>query len=185
MGNIVSLTTQNMDAASFAPYGRLFSLSELDRVSPDGVFSWSSFDVELATEPTRVAIVRSGPALRRITAVERHFQIEQTFIPLTRSRLLFVVAPPEAGSEPDPHLFRAFVWEGGHVIRLHRGCWHSLGSPAALGADKPLYAMLTGGRTDDELRAHDERGAAPELTQILDLNQTTGHVLEIMDHPKR
>ena len=54
--------------------------------------------------------------------VERHPLGSQAFVPLTRCRMVVVVAPP--GESVDPQDLRAFVTNGRQGINYHRGTWH-------------------------------------------------------------
>ena len=58
----------------------------------------------------------------RVDMVERHPLGSQAFVPLTRCRMVVVVAPP--GEGVDPQDLRAFVTNGRQGINYHRGTWH-------------------------------------------------------------
>ena len=58
----------------------------------------------------------------RLDMVERHPLGSQAFVPLSRCKMLIVVAPPEESVEASA--LRAFVTNGRQGINYHRGTWH-------------------------------------------------------------
>lgn len=58
----------------------------------------------------------------RIDSVERHPLGSQAFVPLTRSQMVIVVAPPAESVEAAD--LRAFVSNGRQGVNYHRGTWH-------------------------------------------------------------
>jgi ureidoglycolate lyase len=79
---------------------------------------------------------RTAPALAvyRVEAVdlpfavgmfERHPLSSQLFVPMTVSRYLVVVAPPDARGLPDAGRAMAFAGSGGQGVTYARGVWHS------------------------------------------------------------
>jgi ureidoglycolate lyase len=81
----------------------------------------------------------------RITALERHRQASQAFIPLGLHCFVVVVAP--GGESPDWEQIRAFVTRPGQGISLHRGTWHH--GLVALGNDH-RFAVIEGGNYRDD-----------------------------------
>ena len=58
----------------------------------------------------------------RVDTVERHPLGSQAFVPLARSIMVIVVAPP--GESVEAADLRAFVTNGRQGINYHRGTWH-------------------------------------------------------------
>jgi ureidoglycolate lyase len=58
----------------------------------------------------------------RLDMVERHPLGSQAFVPLSRCKMVIVVAPPE--ESVDASALRAFVTNGRQGINYHRGTWH-------------------------------------------------------------
>jgi ureidoglycolate lyase len=65
------------------------------------------------------------PVGERFVRINRHFDHEQLFVPLTEGPLLLVVAPKELPGEGfDPSQVRAFVNDGSLAWTYGKGVWH-------------------------------------------------------------
>ena len=113
----------------FAPYGDVIESADADKAAMNAS-RFERFDdlcsVEVA-ERGRVAvsIARCRVATQlpyRIDMVERHPLGSQAFVPLTPSRMIVVVAPPEEDVRAED--LAAFVTNGRQGINYHRGTWH-------------------------------------------------------------
>ena len=58
----------------------------------------------------------------RVDKVERHPLGSQAFVPLARTVMVLVVAPPGEGVRADD--LKAFVTNGRQGFNYHRGTWH-------------------------------------------------------------
>ena len=70
------------------------------------------------------ALPSAGPTVI-LTKLERHPHTSQTFVPLTVSRWLVVVAPKLADGNPDIGQLRAFIAGPGDAVCFHRDVWHA------------------------------------------------------------
>jgi len=57
-----------------------------------------------------------------VTVVERHPHGSQAFVPLTRGRMIIVVAA--AGDDPQPVDFTGFISDGEQGVNYRAGIWH-------------------------------------------------------------
>lgn len=113
----------------FAPYGDVIESAEVDRAMMNAA-RFERFDdlcsIDMADGGrVTVSIARCRVATSlpyRIDMVERHPLGSQAFIPLSGSRMIVVVAPPEEGVDASD--LRAFVTNGRQGINYHRGTWH-------------------------------------------------------------
>jgi ureidoglycolate lyase len=126
------LLAEPLTAASFAPFGavleapsepgRRYFEEQLVNRRPD---AWTSLSI------SRLAPLTALPLCAEL--FERHEFSSQTFLPLSVSRYLVVVAP--AAATPDAALARAFVGRAGQGVSYHAGTWHhgmtALDSPAS------------------------------------------------------
>jgi ureidoglycolate lyase len=79
-----------------------------------------SDDGRVAVSIARCRVATSLPL--RIDMVERHPLGSQAFVPLSPSKMIVVVAPPEESVEAAD--LKAFVTNGRQGINYHRGTWH-------------------------------------------------------------
>ena len=89
----------------------------------------------------------------RVDKVERHPLGSQAFVPLSRSTMVVVVAPPGESVEADD--LRAFVTNGRQGINYHRGTWHMplIGFEAG---QEFLIVDRAGGESNCEVHEFDE-----------------------------
>jgi ureidoglycolate lyase len=130
------LIAEPLTAVSFAPFGAVLEAP----AEPGRTY----FEDQLANRRpdawTSLSIARLAPAMAmplRAELFERHEFSTQTFLPLSVSRYLVIVAP--AAAAPDPALARAFIGRAGQGVSYHAGTWHhgmtALDAPAS-------FAML-------------------------------------------
>lgn len=103
----------------------------------------------------------------RFSVVERHIGVTQGFVPLNGTPLVMVVAPPTAGSAPDPSSLRAFLLDGTRGLLMHEGTWHTLDRYPV----RPPYVdvlFLTARATHEELMREQAGGPKPVLTELHD-----------------
>jgi ureidoglycolate lyase len=109
-GDVIETSRENSDAMNDARFERFDDLCKIDLIN----------DGQVAVSIARCRTPTSLPL--RLDIVERHPLGSQAFIPLTRCKMLIVVAPPEASV--DASALRAFVTNGKQGINYHRGTWH-------------------------------------------------------------
>ncbi len=92
--------------------GRYHDLAQLD--FGEGRAGLSLFQAEPRTLPYTLDLV------------ERHPLGSQSFIPMSLTSFLVIVAPDEGGKPGTP---RAFLSQPGQAINFHRGTWHGVLTP--------------------------------------------------------
>ncbi|MBT8090666.1 MAG: ureidoglycolate lyase [Gammaproteobacteria bacterium] len=125
----VSLTPEPLTRERFAPYGDVIEAA-LDKSAAMNAARFERFDdlckIDIADGghlAMSVARCRTPTALPlRVDVVERHPLGSQAFVPLQRSRMVIVVAPP--GEAVDAGDLRAFVTNGKQGFNYRRGTWH-------------------------------------------------------------
>ena len=109
-GDVIETSRESSDAMNEARFERFDDLCRIDLIN----------DGEVAISIARCRTPTSLPL--RLDVVERHPLGSQAFVPLTRCKMLVVVAPPE--ESVDASALRAFVTNGRQGINYHRGTWH-------------------------------------------------------------
>jgi ureidoglycolate lyase len=142
------LHARPLTADAFAPYGEVVAhqgaerrhfLTEPMRDGPQVT--------RQACWVSRVKARPAGPVV--IELMERHPHAAQTFVPLTATPYLVVVAPTGADGLPDMARLEAFLASGSQGVCYRVGTWHHgltvLGGPAEF-----LVLMGQTGRDDDD-----------------------------------
>ena len=109
-GDVIETSRESSDAMNEARFERFDDLCKIDLIN----------DGQIAVSIARCRMPTSLPL--RLDMVERHPLGSQAFVPLTRCKMLVVVAPPE--ESVDAGALRAFVSNGRQGINYHRGTWH-------------------------------------------------------------
>ena len=125
----ITLRPDPLTAERFEPYGEVIEAAsgvragmnasrfdrfdDLCRVDMDD-------DGKVAVSIARCRVATALPY--RVDTIERHPLGSQAFIPLSRARMIVVVAPP--GESADADELRAFVTNGRQGINYRRGTWH-------------------------------------------------------------
>ena len=125
----IVLRPEPLTAERFAPYGDVIEAGGRARAGMNAA-RFERFDglcnVDVAAGgrvAVSIARCRVATALPyRIDIVERHPLGSQAFVPLSRARLVVVVAPP--GEAVEAGDLRAFATNGRQGINYHRGTWH-------------------------------------------------------------
>lgn len=129
-----AVTAELVDAASFAPFGRVVPLADggaAGLVSTLGT-GWADVhtpDALIAENPS-LGMTSAGSAPFRSTVMERHANVEEALLPMA-SALVLAVAAATDGDAPCAGDVRAFVIPVGSAVVLDRGVWHD----ACRGAD--------------------------------------------------
>lgn len=124
----ISLVPVPLTPERFAPYGDVIEASAgTARAMNDARFERfdNLCDVDLADGDVAIGVTRCRTPTSlplRIDKVERHPLGSQAFVPLSRSIMVVVVAPPGEAVRADD--LRAFVTNGRQGINYHRGTWH-------------------------------------------------------------
>jgi ureidoglycolate lyase len=109
-GDVIETSRETSDAMNEARFERFDDLCKIDLIN----------DGKIAVSIARCRTPTSLPL--RLDMVERHPLGSQAFVPLSRCKMLIVVAPPE--ESVDASALRAFVTNGRQGINYHRGTWH-------------------------------------------------------------
>lgn len=153
------LTLEPLSAEAFAPYGAVLHAPDLGRTYFDDGLGNGRPTARASLSMTRAMPLRGLPM--RTTTLERHEFSSQSFVPLSVSRWLVIVAPPAPGGGPDAQGARAFLAGPEQGITFRAGTWHHgltvLDRPASF-----AIFMWRDGSTGDE-----EFVTVPELTITL------------------
>ena len=183
MSRTVTIPVERASHEAFAPFGQLIS----EQGSPpvfhgDGLRSWRlAYDIDGTTE---LMFIRYDYKPMIFSAIERHFNVTQCFIPLAGSGVVMVVAPRTDETDlsilPSPTSLRAFLLEGSSGALLWKGVWHSLNRFPVQppGAD---FALLTSAETQRELERQSHEGLPPRLTQAFNYGSRFGIRFEVVD----
>jgi ureidoglycolate lyase len=109
-GDVIETSRESSDAMNEARFERFDDLCRIDLIN----------DGRIAVSIARCRTPTSLPL--RLDMVERHPLGSQAFVPLSRCKMVIVVAPPE--ESVDASALRAFVTNGRQGINYHRGTWH-------------------------------------------------------------
>ena len=126
---MITLKPQPLTRERFAPYGEVIESADIDRAAMNAA-RFERFDnlcgVDVGDDgrvAVSIARCRVATALPyRIDMVERHPLGSQAFVPLSRAKMIVVVAPPEESVETAD--LKAFVTNGRQGINYRRGTWH-------------------------------------------------------------
>jgi ureidoglycolate lyase len=144
----MDLIAEPLTAEAFAPYGDVLEAPTAPgrRYVGDGL---ANRRAGAATSLSIATIAPTDAGALRTDMLERHVFSSQTFLPLSVSRYLVIVAPDAAGGGPDGTQARAFVARAGQGITYHAGTWHHgmtvLDQPAQF-----AVLMWRAGTSDDE-----------------------------------
>jgi ureidoglycolate hydrolase len=142
----IVVEAQPLTAEAYAPYGRLIGAEREPLRQQEGSFT------------ARLMTVHRVP--RVVTAVNRHRDHSQTFVPLSGAPTVLIVAPPTVPFEGfDPRQIVAFVNHAGCAFTFDPGTWHT--EPRALAADACDVVNI---QTD----------VSPEHTDLVHLEQDCG-----------
>lgn len=142
------ITAQPLTPAAFEPFGQVLTAPEIPDGSTDGaVLS----NLRAAAEPS-LNLIRIEPSSLPLTAtvLERHPFSSQSFMPMTVSRYVVMVAPGLDDETPDISKLKVFIAVSGQGISYNPNTWHHgltvLDSPA----DFAVFMWNDGGPADTE-----------------------------------
>lgn len=124
----ITLKPEVLTAERFAPFGDVIEAA-LDHKAGMNAGRFDRFDglgrVDTKGGKASISIARCRIATAlpyRIDMVERHTLGSQAFVPLSKGRMIVVVAEP--GESVEASDLRAFVTNGRQGVNYHRGTWH-------------------------------------------------------------
>ena len=185
MTDPIEIPLRPLTAEGFAPFGQIvggvpgtppaFAAPQLE--------SWRlDFDVDGPVELMLIRYAHRRPF--EFTALERHLNVTQTFVPLGGAPSIMVVAPPtdpdDREGAPDPAAVRAFHVPGDRGLMLWRGTWHAL-TRFHVHPPGAAFAFLTGRDTQRELERQRADGTPPELTRVVDYRERRGIGFRVVD----
>jgi ureidoglycolate lyase len=183
MPKSVRIPVERASHEGFAPFGQLIGEQSSPPVfSGDGLRSWRlAYDIVGTTE---LMFIRYDYRPMVFSAIERHFNVTQCFVPLAGAGVVMVVAPRTDESDlsilPAPSSLRAFLLEGSAGALLWKGVWHSLNRFPVRPPDAG-FALLTSAETQSELEHQSREGTQPRLTEAVDYESRFGIQFEIVD----
>jgi ureidoglycolate hydrolase len=184
MPDVVPIRLERLSTEAFAPCGQLVCArsDEAPVFEAPHLRSWrQGFEVRGSTELMFIHYRHQPIAF---AALERHFRVTQTFIPLGGAGSVMVAAPPtdpdDWNSLPEPGRLRAFHVPGTLGLMLWRGSWHAL-TRFPTGPEGAGFVCLTDAATQRELERQRADGTPPELTQEVDYRERFGVSFEVID----
>lgn len=147
----VCIKTEPLTPAAFARFGDVIRHEADDRRH----FFPAVHDADASMTQPMAWVSRMPSAVRlplEITQLERHPHSAQTFVPLSQTPYVVVVAGSFEDGTPDPDSLRAFLAEPLQGVCFHRGTWHFGLSPLT---DQAQFFVVMGKATssaaaDDE-----------------------------------
>jgi len=135
--------------AAFAPYGDVLEhAGPARRRYVSTPYSVAAGGLQHKMWISRVEQPLASPV--GVTALERHVRSAQTFIPLTHSPYLVIVAPSLPDGLPDLARLQAFVASGRQGVSYAPGVWHHGLSAMRGGAEFVVTMAVAGDGGDDE-----------------------------------
>jgi ureidoglycolate lyase len=119
----MELIAEPLTASAFAPFGAVLEAP----ADPGRQYFDEHLMNRRPASRTSLSISRLLPIAQlplRAELFERHEFSSQTFLPLSASRYLVIVAPAAAAGGPDAARARAFVAQAGQGISYHANIWH-------------------------------------------------------------
>ena len=125
---MLTIQTEPLTAAAFAPFGDVLEASGDFRLINDGMCQRHHDRATLDFGPdgrAGISVFQARPRALpyRFDLIERHPDGSQAFLPMSEHPFLVIVA---TGPEAAP---RAFLTSGAQGINLYRGTWHGVLAP--------------------------------------------------------
>ncbi len=173
----IKIKPQLLTAEAFAPYGTVIGgegQGDPDFANDGGTLGWR---VDLNIAKPLYMTLRTPPAGRVVTELERHLNLTQAFLPLGGGKATLAVAKPtEGGRLPTPEEVTVFLLDGSVGYALHLGTWHGL-DRMPVTDQATMWLMITDADTQADL-ANVPKGVAKH-TEMMDLPQAWGFSIEI------
>lgn len=118
----MELIATPLTAAAFAPFGEVLAAP----ADPGRTYFPDGLGNGRPSAGLALSLSKHAPVALplRSAVLERHAFSSQTFLPLSVSRYLVIVAPPAPDGGPDAAQARAFVAGPGQGITYRTGTWH-------------------------------------------------------------
>lgn len=150
--SVHTLIAQPLTPQAFASFGEVVEhQGEQRRHFLPGTTAYPAHAGQPSLWVSRVDQALAAPV--RITTLERHTRSPQTFIPLTNTPALIVVAPSLANGLPDTENMRAFLASGSQGVCYAPGVWHHGLTPLQAPAQFVVTMAKVGDGHDDEFLA--------------------------------
>lgn len=144
-----SISARPLTDTAFAPYGEVVHHTGTQRRR----YLNSPFDRSPEVGEQKFWVSRIDTAMDlpcRVHMLERHVHSSQTFIPLTPTAYLVVVAPSLPDGSPDTERLEAFLAAPSQGVCYRRGVWHQGVAVLAAPAQFAIFMGSTGDGNDDE-----------------------------------
>lgn len=138
-----------LTSTAFAPFGDVISIpSAYGRQYYSDALGNLRTDAKPDLSVTTLGATQSLPL--DVHSMERHEFSSQTFIPLTASHWLIVVAPHTADGKPDTDKTKAFLGTGKQGITYRPNTWHHSLTVLEQPASFAVFMWRDGGPLDEE-----------------------------------
>lgn len=150
-----AVTIELLTEEAFAPFGQIISAKDRtpDFVTQSGTQGWA---VDFRSGKPLIMLLRTPYQGLRVSKLERHFNVSQTFLPLGGSPAVVAVAPSSRTDDreavPSPDQIRAFLLDGTKGYALAPGTWHSLDRFPLYRPDTS-WVIITDHETQEDLTA--------------------------------
>lgn len=131
---VITIKTETLTAAAFAPFGDVLQVAGApDKLINQGLCGrfHDLAQMEFGSDGRAgISLFQAQPRSLpyRLDLMERHPEGSQAFLPMSQDSFLVTVAPDQNGKPGQP---RAFLTAPGQGINLHRGTWHGVLTPLA------------------------------------------------------
>jgi ureidoglycolate lyase len=147
-----TLTAQALTPSAFSAFGEVVEhQGEQRRHFLPGTTAYPAHAGQPSLWVSRIDQALAAPV--RITTLERHSRSPQTFIPLTNTPALIVVAPSLPNGLPDTENMQAFLASGSQGVCYAPGVWHHGLTPLQAPAQFVVTMAKVGDGHDDEFLA--------------------------------
>ncbi|MBM3925672.1 MAG: hypothetical protein FJ320_06735 [SAR202 cluster bacterium] len=176
MPKTLQIKVERMTSDTFAPFGQLIDPGDAPHNPP------RSFPVDFQGGKTRISAAFLPYKGLTFSILEQHFNVTQSFLPLSGAPAIVGLAPP---TDPhNPHAIpstediRIFLIDGSVGYLLKKNTWHSDRLPFF--APGSRMAIITDEETSEDLRLHGAASDPPQkwggwkLNRIVDYKSKFG-----------
>lgn len=144
-----SVTTQELDQANFAPYGKLVDRpGRPSDISSRDLEYWGGLATLACEDPLDVGWLKIMPHQMVIGSLEHHRQTSELLVALDEDILIPVARNQAATNQPDLASIRVFRLRGGSGVIIAPSVWHTLPLPTQ-GSATCLVVFRQGTVSDD------------------------------------
>lgn len=150
IGTAVDIVAEPLTAQAFAPFGQVLAGSG---AGPERhPYAARMHNGRAQAQPNLTWMrVAPQPSPVTVTALERHPQSNQAFVPMNGTRQLVVVCPSAADGQPLLSQARAFVASGSQGINYDANVWHAPRVALCAPGEFAMFRWDDGGAQDTEL----------------------------------